>query len=102
MPAGKKRDVTTDLLNLGKNLQSVTEDLGSASTEKEELTSEVMRTRRALDAARKELYEHSKRHQLMDEETVELNAKAVKKENEVVVRGNELQSLENEVSLCLS
>lgn len=51
---------------------------------------------------RKELYEHSKRHQLMDEETVELNAKAVKKENEVVVRGNELQSLENEVSLCLS
>ena len=49
---------------------------------------------------RKELYEHSKRHQLMDEETVELNAKAAKRENEVVVRGNELQSLENEVSSC--
>ena len=52
MPSGKRRDVTTDLMNLGKNLQSVTEDLGTASTEKEELTSEVLRTRRALDATR--------------------------------------------------
>jgi hypothetical protein len=44
--------MTTNLVSLGKSLQAVTEDLGEAASEKDALTAEVSRTRRALDASR--------------------------------------------------
>jgi hypothetical protein len=52
MVGSRHRNMTTSLVSLGKSLQAVTEDLGEAASEKDALTAEVSRTRRALDASR--------------------------------------------------